>query len=660
MFYRLIKPLWAQDKIYKDGKWIANPDLVRPIKGPNIIEGCFSDKYVEKKNEQGYNVYWFPNHPSKDVYTEEKKYLNGRDIDVFEFVFVDMDLKDGVYKTKEDFLNKVKEFPLAPTLTVNSGNGVHVYWKIKDLDRAAYCYIQMALINHFNTDESVWTVLQLMRLPGSMNTKKEDEYKAVTLYEDFCSGAEYSVSDFDPEFFESIPKESLEAVQRHLDKLDGKITVSLSEDVNLDELPDKFLELIEKNKKLYNLFHNPVEYYGDRSSADLALANILYRKGFNARETLQVIGNSQKALSKGVYRLEYAQNTVDRAFIDNMDKEFSFRTADKVETEIKEDTTVFVNGPEFFDCLENRWQKGEILGLVAHTGVGKTTIALNIFRDMIRNNPDNDDLFVFFSLEMAERRIVERWKKLVGENSPLTKRLIVISNLNEDRTSKEINLQKIVKFVDNIKQQTGKNIGAVAIDHLQEIRPIIDMTKQPTFGAENEVGAFGKKTKVLSDVNLCKQLRPLSNALDTFLIVLNQTTKERGGEGDLPLGVSAAYGSSNFEKICDYVITCWQPLRRVYHLTDLRVLAWQYAKIREQGEEDGVTVYRRNLLRYNPKTGGLDYTTSDDDKQFEYMITEAEELRKNDEKKVAKGYHRSPKKKDLQALRIKIINEGVA
>lgn len=657
MFYRLIKPLWGQDRIYKDGKWVKNPNMVKLIKGPNILEGCFDEEFIAKKNKAGYNVYWFPNHPSSDIYSEEKKHLNGRDIDVFKYVFVDMDLKDGVYKSKEEFLEKLKAFPLKPTMTVNSGNGVHAYWAMTDLDRDTYCYAQMGLIEHFQTDPSIYTVMQLMRYPGFKNTKQHDKLKDVTLYDELCSGEEYSVSQLPEEIF-SISEAGQTSVQRHLDKLDGKIAVQIDSDVNLDELPDSFVDLLEKEEKIYDLFHRPVETYGDRSGADLALANILFRKGFNIKEAIQVIGNSKKAISKGIYRFEYARATVERAFKDNKEPKFEFATADQLEQEMEVGDLKYANGPEFFDCLENRWQKGDILGLIAHTGVGKTTIALKIMRDMIENNPDNDDVYVFFSLEMAAKKIVTRWLKLVGKNSKLSSRLIVISNLNDDRTSKEINLQDLVDFCKTIRQQTGKDIGAVTIDHLQEIRPIIDMRRRPTFGAENETGYSGNRSKVLSDVNLCKQLRPLANALDTFLIILNQTTKERGGEGDIPLGVSAAYGSSNFEKICDYIITCWQPLRRVYHMTELRVLAWQYAKIREQGPKDAVTVYRRNLLRYDAGSGDLDYLEDGDQEVFNEMIKEAEEARKNDDKKTSKGYHNSPRTKDLSALKVKLLKKG--
>jgi len=85
MYYRLIKPSWGKRYIKEE----ENPDFVRNVKGPNIYEGCFSQEELAEKNAEGYNIYWFPNHPSESPYTKDHKYLSGKDIDVFDFVFVE-------------------------------------------------------------------------------------------------------------------------------------------------------------------------------------------------------------------------------------------------------------------------------------------------------------------------------------------------------------------------------------------------------------------------------------------------------------------------------------------------------------------------------------------------------------------------------------------
>lgn len=64
IFYRLLKPSWGTKFIERDGdKKVPNPDFVEEIKGKATIEGVFEEDFVEKKNSEGYNIYWFPNHP---------------------------------------------------------------------------------------------------------------------------------------------------------------------------------------------------------------------------------------------------------------------------------------------------------------------------------------------------------------------------------------------------------------------------------------------------------------------------------------------------------------------------------------------------------------------------------------------------------------------
>src|SRR5690606_13115645 len=112
-------------------------------------------------------------------------------IDVFNFIFVDMDLKDKVYETKEAFFRKLSEFPVKPTMVVDSGNGVHAYWSIQNLSRDEYVFSQLALIKHFNTDDSIYTVLQLMRLPGFMNTKRHGDPVPASIVAELSSNATY-------------------------------------------------------------------------------------------------------------------------------------------------------------------------------------------------------------------------------------------------------------------------------------------------------------------------------------------------------------------------------------------------------------------------------------------------------------------------------------
>lgn len=628
---------------------MKNPELVRELPGRDVIEGVFKEKYVAKRNKEGFNVYWFPNHPKKNVYSDEKKYVNGRDIDIFEFLFVDMDLKDGIYKTKEAFYEEVSKFPLKPTLTVDSGNGVHVYWKMKDLNRDAYVVMQKRLIQHFKTDDSIWTVLQIMRYPGSLNTKKADEFKQTAVHESLSTGKEYKLSQFH-KVLPEISEKNAEKAQNHLDKLDGKITLKLSEDVNIDELPDKFIELMEKDKRIRDIFEDPVGSYGDRSKADAALANMLLSKNFNRKEASIIISNGQKALSKGPNRMSYAIATVDFVYNDRIKNQFQ-TVGEKSKAKKKVNRGEPVNGPEIFDCLKNKWRKSQVLGMIAGSGVGKTTVALKCVKDMIKNNPDNDDIFIFFSLEMPEYEIEERWVRLVGKNSELADRLYVIGNEDDAGEPRNISLQDIYTYAKDIELSTGKNIGSIVIDHVGLVNPVINLKRKPTFGAEGDIDGGHGINRVLTLPSLCKAMKPLAKQLNTFLILLTQTTKSKGA-GDTPLDKDAAFGTASYEWNMDYILTMWQPLMRIYKETDIRVLAWQYAKIRNKHREDPISTHEPILLNYDMDSGDLNRLSGEDYATFEQLLPVANEARRAADKKESSSYSRGPSLKDLKKLRL--------
>jgi hypothetical protein len=637
MFTRLIKPDWGKPTL-TNGK--PNPDFSESINGPDVYEGCFDDAFLHAKNAEGYNFYFFPNHPSTNVYADGVKHLSGRHINTFNYVFVDMDLKDKIYPTKEAFYAKLKEFQLQPTMVVSSGNGVHAYWRVTDLDRDAYVFIQQCLINHFNTDDSVYTVLQLMRYPGSLNTKRHKDYVASEVIE--STGVQYTISNFQsvPGLFE-LPEKLVTKFQNHIMKLDGKLAVPLGNDVNLDEIPDRFIEFIDdpKNAPVSSMFRTPTEGGRDRSSADMSLCNTLKKAKFNRKEALAILANTQKALSKGANRQSYAEMTVAKVYTDALNAKFltvgQMLRAGSAATEL----AAAIRGTWFMDfgVLGNPWRKKELLGIIAGPGVGKTSVTLKIMRDIIENNPENDDIFIFISLEMTVSEIVARWIKLVGENSPLADRLYVIDNYDEKGNPRNIGLQEILEFSEEIKLGTGKNIGALAVDHIGILSKHIDTEKKYTFGIASETDSGWGKMRTLSMNSMAKQLKPLANLLDTFLIILTQTTKEKG-VGDLPIGKDGAYGISDYENIMDRIITCWQPLQRVQNQTKTRYLAWQYVKIRNKHEHDQIQTQEPKLLTFELSSGDLRITTTEEYAEFQRLLPIANSMRDSEVKKKSDGY----------------------
>jgi hypothetical protein len=87
--------------------------------------------------------------------------------------FIDIDFK-GVDETTAR--RRLAEFPLRPHVAVTSGNGVHVYWRLKEPfvfpdDKPAALSLLKRLALHFGGDLSVVDVARILRVPGTFNFK---------------------------------------------------------------------------------------------------------------------------------------------------------------------------------------------------------------------------------------------------------------------------------------------------------------------------------------------------------------------------------------------------------------------------------------------------------------------------------------------------------
>lgn len=625
MRYRLIKPDWGK------------PDLIR---GPNTIEGDnFDSELLKAKNAEGYNVYYFPNYNSKPL---DHPYMRGADIDIFKYVFVDMDLKDLIYGTSEEFLEVLLTHPLKPNKIILSGNGVHAYWEVEDLGLESYLEIQMRLIRTFKTDESVWTALQLMRCSGTFNTKKQDSFKFVK--EEIIHDSKFTVGDLKA-ILPELTFEDRKKINMHLNKLDG---INELENLNEDtvEVSPKFIALLEGSRKIQTLWAAET---GKRSEADYELACILFTKDFSKEEALSVLLNTNKALSKGVHRKGYAVGVVVNAYTQNA-KFYVPNVAEKIlrnKTKVNERGRL-VNGPGYLDCLKHGWRTSEVLGLIGSSNSGKTTVTLDIFYNMIKNNPNSDDIFIFFSLEMEDYKIIEQWESLTFDEKHLSERLFVVSNEDEDGNSRFLNLQDVQCYVKDISKVTGKKVKAIAIDHVGIINKTVDLKRLPNFNLVNRDDLGFGSNRTLSERELTKIIKGMSKELDCFTIVQSQTTKDKAGSGDIELGLGAAYGAAQFEWDMDYVVTIWQPLKRVRNKTDLTITAFQYCKNRYINKEDRITVNDPRTLYIDLDTGRFRALSNQEFEDFLVLNKEASILRKMAEKKEGSVYKNSA---DIQVIK---------
>lgn len=592
MIYRCILPNWASEEY---------PNIKR------VAEGQFSDREIQELNQQFYNIYFLPNHPRN---YDPSTTVVGSQVDDFRFVFADMDLKEKAYESKDEFIRALCSFPLTPTRITDSGNGIHVYWEILDLDAMSFLRLQRRIIRHFNTDEAVGQIFQLMRVPGTVNTKNKDDLKLCEVW--FDSDNVYTCEDLD-KVLPTITRQDEAYCKQHFDK-----TYGIHEPTQInDKIPDKFLQLIKSSKEIKDIWSGNVE---DRSAGDYRMGHIMHAHGFTRDEALSVLVNSAKAVSRApVHRVSYSENIVDKIWTfegsDNKD-ELNLSSTVKSILQRSGDTIKGIRFPchRYLDATAHGFRLGQVIGLVAGVGVGKTAVALNMFEGFVHNNPDYDHFFV--PLEQPANEIADRWKTMCGENTQLHDKVHVISNYAEDGSFRHLSLGEIKDYILKFQQVTKRKVGCVVIDHIGAL-------KKQTKDGENQ-----------GIMDICHEMKAFAIQTNTMLVMQSQSSREKAGIGDLELDKDAAYGTIFFESYCDYLVTMWQPLKRCYNQEGCpSVTAFKFCKIRHKKKGvDEIQEDTRYCLMFDSATERLRTLTQTEEKSFEFWNNQSTNLRKKERK----------------------------
>lgn len=629
MIYRLIYPEWATSMPDFDSK-----------QTPRVIEAELDDEQLAHLNAIGYNCYWLPNYPSQ--YNPDKK-IDGTDIDVFEYVYVDLDMKDYMsadldrrheYASKDEFLSVLLSFSLQPSLIVDSGNGIHAYWRVLDLDVMSFLRLQRRLARHFSTDPAVAKIYQLMRVWGTMNTKKQGDFKPCEVV--VSSDAEYTAEQLD-RVLPRISQKDEEYCKAHHDK-----TYGLTEKIELsDELPAKWFQKFPKGSDGWKLFYgNPK----DRSAADYRLGHLLSAAGFTREEALAVLSRTGKASERvGVHRYNYALGIVEKIWVDptTRDPETKTRLAMSVRDLLGDSDDDGELTGERFPCNEMvdattcGFRLSHVLGLIAGAGAGKTTWAMNLFYWFAERNPQY--IHVFVSLEQPAKEIAKRWRTISKGNPEFLDKVQVIGNYNDDGTYRNLSLQNIEEEIREIEKETGQKVGCVVIDH-------IGVLKQQTKDGEFQ-----------GLIDICKYMKAFAVNTNTFLIMQSQAPREKAGIGDIELDKDAAYGTSQFEWYVDWLVTTWQPLKRVYdeapHMT---VTCFKYCKIRHKNvKKDTIKEDVPYAVMFEPDSEHLRRLNEDEQKAYDFFSKKATNLRNLDKKREPRGvsdvtWVATPKSKGLK------------
>jgi KaiC/GvpD/RAD55 family RecA-like ATPase len=571
-----------------------------------VIEGLFSTDEILAMNAEGMNAYYLPNGPKEYV---PGTTVDGSLVDNFQWVFVDCDLKDGKYASKDAFIEALTNVP-EPSLIVDSGHGVHAYWKVSDLDAMAYLRLSRRLIRALNTDEAVGQIFQLMRLPETLNTKQEHNFVLCeTLH---TSDTVYTCEQLD-KALPPIAHNDEAYCQQHYDKTYNVDRKNLNID---DTLPPKFGALLVSNHEVKDIWAGGAS---DRSKNDYRLGHIMLAHGFTRDEAASVLVNSAKALGRlPVHRASYAENIIDKIWtFESATPEVKAQTSPTVRDILSkgEETVKGTRFPcnKLIDDTVHGFRLGQVIGIIGGSGVGKTTLTLNAFLWFAENNPEYHHFF--FSLEQPIGEIASRIRTICGINDSLYDKIHIVSNYAESGEYRHMSIDMVQEHITTWQKETGLKAGAIVIDH---------------------IGVLEKSTKngeADGLISICRKMKAVAQATNTMLIMLSQAPREKAGIGDLELDKSAAYGTVFFESFVDYCICLWQPLKRTYTQGAPTVMAVKFAKIRHKLQnKDRIKEDTCYQFFFDPETERVRELTQDEEKASEYWVKTATNLRKLDKK----------------------------
>lgn len=606
MICRLILPKWAKDAPGYDKH-----------KLPGVIEGDLTLEEIVEHNKAGYNCYWFPNFPSE---FNPGKSVEASDCDVFSFVFIDLDMKDYQsedkdrthnYATKEQFINTLLEYPdLTPTSIIDSGGGIHAYWAVQDLDRMGFLRLQRRLCRLFHTDPAVSKLNQLMRIPDTVNWKDPNNLRLCSVLH--SSDASYTSEEMDKRI-PKISQEDSEYCDRHYN-----VAMGLQEKIQVsEEMPPIWFKFAKKGSEPYNLFYG---FNKDRSVADYRLAHLMYAGNFTKEQAMSVLVNTNKAIGRSsTHRYNYADNIVSKIWtaVEKQDPKLLSRSVRQIIEANPDDESL--KGTRFpchpyFDATEHGFRLGHVLGEIGGAGAGKTSLGFNYFIGFAERNPNYIHLAV--PLEQPAEEYAQRWNKISDGNKALQDCVHILGNYSDDGTYRYLSLHDIEDYVKVLEKSTGKKVGCVMIDH-------IGVLKKETRNGENQ-----------GLIEICQYMKAFAVNTNTFLIMQSQAPREKAGIGDIELDKDAAYGTMFFEAFCDYVVTTWQPLKRVYskapHMT---ITCYKYCKIRHKNAvKDKIKEDSRYALKFDPDTERMRELNEDEKKAFSFFNMQAINLRKRDKK----------------------------
>lgn len=211
---------------------------------------------------------------------------------------------------------------------------------------------------------------------------------------------------------------------------------------------------------------------------------------------------------------------------------------------------VYLGYPSLDDKIRGI-RPGQVMGLMARAGVGKTALVCNLIANI--NRRERPHPVLFFSLEMPASEIAARIYSIDTGNNPRKVEEYFEKSMNDPRIAEWTRKYRLFVTVDDpgltVKEleekyneatvYIGDSIPLVIIDYLGLLK-----------------GHGGSSYERVSTI--ARDLKNLAKRLSCAVIVLVQTSRE-GGNGGERITLSSARDSGVVEESMDFLLGAWRP-----------------------------------------------------------------------------------------------------
>ncbi len=213
-------------------------------------------------------------------------------------------------------------------------------------------------------------------------------------------------------------------------------------------------------------------------------------------------------------------------------------------------------GIRSLDECTGGFQSGEVVTLIARTGVGKSAISQNIIRNVLERYPEAG--VVFYSLEMPRFQAFERQLQI---HAGKTRNQIISAYQQGDKATIGVG-SFLSRFKDRFKiiGKTGISMeeierrvkGMVALKQIKPVTLIVLDYLAYIGGGLKNAGVTDRTSE------LARAVKQLARNLSVVVLLVAQTSRT-ARDGSQEVTVTDARDSGAIEDSADFLIGCWRP-----------------------------------------------------------------------------------------------------